>query len=103
MILDECLPKRLARHLDGYDVATVVEAGFSGLSNGRLLEAIQDEFDAFLTIDSNLEYQQTLRGRPIRIVVIRSVSNRLDDLIPLAPGIIESLEEAREGEITHAG
>lgn len=103
MILDECLPRRLARHLVDHEVSSVVDAGFAGLGNGRLLGAIQEEFDAFVTIDSNLEYQQALSDRPIRVVVIRSFSNRLEDLMPLLPAIAEALEQAEEGQIVHVG
>ncbi|MGB6223594.1 DUF5615 family PIN-like protein [Haloferula sp.] len=103
VILDECLPKRLAGHLEGHQVTTVVQAGFSGLSNGRLLSAIQDDFEVFVTIDSNLEYQQALKDRPIGVIVIRSISNRLEDLLPLVPKILESLDGLRPGEVSHVG
>lgn len=81
----------------------MVEVGHAGLSNGQLLAAIGDEFDAFVTIDSNLEYQQALGGRALRVVVVRSVSNRLEDLVPLIPAIAEALEQAGHGEVVHAG
>ncbi len=73
------------------------------MSNGKLLAAIGDVFDAFVTIDSNLEHQQTLGGRSFRVVVVRSVSNRLEDLIPLVPAIADAIEQAGQGEVVHAG
>lgn len=102
VILDECLPRRLAGYLDGHQVTTVVEAGFSGLSNGQLLTAIQEEFDAFVTIDSNLQHQQAIGNRPIRVIVVRSISNRLDDLVPLVPSMVAALERASEGVVAYA-
>ena len=58
VILDECLPKRLILHLPDYDVTTVPLAGLAGDTNGKLLAAIENDFDVFLTIDSNLSSQQ---------------------------------------------
>jgi hypothetical protein len=37
LLLDECVPKRLKRHLSEHDVQTVPEAGWAGLKNGALL------------------------------------------------------------------
>jgi len=36
--------------------------GWSGLTNGALLEKAAQEFDVFLTGDRNLTFQQTLSG-----------------------------------------
>ena len=101
VILDECLPRRLARHLTGHQVTTVPSEGFSGLSNGRLLDAIQEDFDAFVTIDANLEYQQALKNRPLLVVVLKSTSNRLEDVVELVPGILEALGKGKVGDVVH--
>ncbi len=58
IIIDECLPIKLHSHIEGHDVETVLYAGFSGLENGKLLAAIDKDYEVFITIDSNLEYQQ---------------------------------------------
>ncbi len=96
VILDECLPKRLAGHLSGHEVTTVPLAGFAGYSNGKLLAAVEERFDVFITIDGNLQWQQNLEGRSIIVVVVRSPSNRLEDLIPLAPMIVEAIDDGSE-------
>ena len=53
VLLDECLPKDLARELPGHAVKTVPQAGWTSISNGKLLRLIADSgrFDAFLTMD----------------------------------------------------
>jgi hypothetical protein len=56
-------------------VRTVVEAGWSGVKNGRLLALAADEFDAFITVDKNLPFQQNLAVLPIALLVLDSVSN----------------------------
>jgi predicted nuclease of predicted toxin-antitoxin system len=42
ILLDECLPKDLARELPGHTVQTVAQAGWAGISNGKLLRLIFD-------------------------------------------------------------
>lgn len=100
VILDECLPKRLAGHILGHEVTTVPLAGFAGYKNGKLLAAVEDKFDVFVTIDANLQWQQKLESLNIIVLVIRSTSNRLDDLIPLAPKMMHAILEGK-GVIRH--
>lgn len=75
VLLDECLPKRLKRDLPGHDVVTVVEMGWPGVKNGRLLALAAEEFECFLTVDVNIESQQHLPSIPIAILLVRTVSN----------------------------
>jgi hypothetical protein len=61
ILLDECVPRRLARELAGHDVRTVPEMGWSGKRNGELLQLMAGQgFEVFLTVDQNLRYQQNL-------------------------------------------
>lgn len=55
--------------IDG-EVVTCHEQGWSRLSNGELLDQAERQFDAFVTTDKNLLYQQRLRGRRISIFVL---------------------------------
>jgi|LWDU01.1.fsa_nt_gi hypothetical protein len=55
VILDECLPRRLNQQLTDHEVTTVPAIGLSGVTNGKLLEAIQDRLDAF-QLESHLAY-----------------------------------------------
>lgn len=92
VILDECLPKRLISYFPNYEVTTVPLAGLAGYKNGKLIAAIERDFDVFLTIDSSLSSQQNLKDIALIIVVVRAQSNRIEDLIPLAPRITEAIE-----------
>jgi hypothetical protein len=58
LLLDESLPKKLRASLPGHSVSTVVEMGWGGTKNGALLALASSQFDAFLTADQNLPYQQ---------------------------------------------
>lgn len=51
ILLDESLPRRLRSAFPGHEVATVAEAGWSGLSNGELLQLAAERFDLFVTAD----------------------------------------------------
>ena len=70
VLLDECLLSRLKRVLPGHEVSTVVNAGWSGKTNGKLLSLAADRFDIFVTIDKNLPAQQNLSCLAIGVVVL---------------------------------
>jgi predicted nuclease of predicted toxin-antitoxin system len=101
LILDECLPKRLARELPGYDVVTVPMAGLAGLHNGDLLRQISGRFEAFITIDSNLSEQQNTGKLPFGIVVVGAPSNKIEDIRPLIPKILLALQTLQPGMVVH--
>lgn len=100
VLLDECLPRRLKRELVGHDTSTVPEMGWAGKRNGELLTLAAAKFDAFLTVDRNLSYQQDVAAFDIAVVVLVARSNSLDDLRPLAPKILEALTHAARGRMT---
>lgn len=60
MLLDECVDRRLAADIQGHEVTTVPEAGWAALRNGDLLGRAQHGFDALVTTDRNLPFQQDL-------------------------------------------
>ena len=65
ILLDEDLPRRLTSLLVGHNVSTVQRSGWTGIKNGKLLGLAAAEFDVFLTMDRNLEFQQNLAALPI--------------------------------------
>lgn len=91
LLLDESFPVKLRRSLPNHDVLTVVEMSWSGVKNGKLLALAANEFDAFITVDKNLPYQQNLTTLPVAVVVWDAVSNELPALLPLLPLLEESL------------
>jgi hypothetical protein len=88
VLLDECVDRRLAADIRGHDVKTVPEAGWAALKNGDLLSRAQHEFDALVTTDRNLPFQQDLSRFPIAIIVLRARSNRVVDLRLLVPELL---------------
>jgi hypothetical protein len=91
LLLDESVPSRLRRSLSSYEVKTVVEMGWSGVKNGQLLALAASSFDAFVTIDKNLPFQQNLATLPVAVVVLDALSNELSALIPLIPALDRAL------------
>jgi hypothetical protein len=73
-------------------VRTVVDCGWSGVKNGRLLTLAAGEFDAFITVDKNLPFQQNLTTLPIALIVLDALSNELSALQPLVPCLLRELE-----------
>ena len=100
ILLDECIDRRFARELVGHDVKTVPQMGWAGIKNGELMNLAADEFDVFVTVDRNLSFQQNLSKFKIALVVLRSLSNRLPDLVPFARKVIECLPKTETGKAT---
>ena len=103
VLLDECVDSRLAEHLVGVEVVTVAARGWGGITNGKLLALAAPEFDAFVTVDRNLSFQQHLPKFDIAVILLTSKSNRVDDLVALVPKLLESLPTARKGGVTAIG
>ena len=95
LLLDESVPGRLRRALAGHEVRTAVEMGWSGVKNGKLLALAASGFDAFITVDKNLQYQQNLTTLPIALIVLDAVSIELPALLPLMPALEQALSSLK--------
>lgn len=82
---------------------TVQRMGWSGIKNGSLLKKAQTEFDALITIDGNLIYQQHVAAFSIGVVVLHARSNDIDDLLPLVAELMRELPNVKVGEAIHIG
>lgn len=99
VLLDECLPRRLAPELTEHSVTTVPQAGWAGKKNGELLSLIAGRFEAFVTVDQNLAAQQSTAKLAFGVVVLKAKSNNLSDLKPLVPRLMATLATLRPGEV----
>jgi uncharacterized protein DUF5615 len=95
ILLDESLPIELRAEIAVHDVRYVQEMGWSGRKNGELLALAAGTFDAFLTADQNIEFQQNLHTLPIAIVVLIAPSNRIEQLRPLRSQLLRILASLR--------
>lgn len=103
ILFDECVPKRLDKLLPGHDVKTVQEAGWTGVKNGELLKKASNAFDALITVDRNLGFQQNIRELAIPVLVIHSTTNRFKDLERYIPEILQLLQTRLTKTLHHIG
>ena len=87
ILIDECLPRTLKRHLEDHECRTVQEMWWSGKANGELLTLAEPQFDVLMTIDQGIEHQQVLATRNIALLVISVRSNQMEDLAPIMPSV----------------
>ena len=92
LLLDENLPKRLKQDLKEHEIYTAADKGWTGISNGRLLELlIENKFEALLTFDKNLQYQQNFTKYTIAVIVLNASDNSYLTLKNLVERIKETL------------
>jgi len=103
VLLDECVDQRLVADIQGHDVKTVPEAGWAAFKNGELLARAEHGFEAFVTVDRNLPFQQDLSRFSIAVVVLRARSSRVADLRALIPDLLATLPVAKRDEVTWVG
>jgi predicted nuclease of predicted toxin-antitoxin system len=95
ILLDECLPRRLLRDLNAHSVTTVPRQGWAGMKDSELIRSADGEFDVFITIDSNMVFQQNLAKLNLRIIVLRAANSRYETLQPLVPDLLRTLDHLR--------
>jgi hypothetical protein len=103
ILLDESPPQELRNELPEHTVVTVAAARWSGLKNGDLLLQAADRFDVFVTADQNLQFQQNLSKLPIAVLVLVAVSNRIELLRPLIPGLRSALNALQPRMLVRIG
>ena len=99
ILIDECLSKKLKQELTEHEVSNVPEMGWSGKKNGELLTLMSPIFDVFITVDSNMSYQQNLDKYDIAFIQLSAPSNRLNDLLPLMDSLLENLQNIKSGDV----
>ena len=100
ILLDECVTKKLKRHLTEFEVKTVVEMNWSGMKNGNLMKvAVEENFDVLLTIDKNLEFQQNIKKYQLTIVVLDVQKSKIENLLELLPKLKEQIKDFEKGNI----
>jgi hypothetical protein len=74
------------------------------MKNGELLYHAEERgFQAFLTLDRGIQFQQRLPDRKLAIILLRCENSRLADLIPLLNDILSALSEAEPSDLIQVG
>ena len=102
ILFDQGTPVPLRRHLHPHPVDTIAERGWSELQNGDLLDQAEaDGYQALITTDQNLKYQQNLTGRAIRILVLTTTSwPRIRKNVDRVLVALDELEEGGYAEVS---
>lgn len=101
LLLDENLPGRFKNDFPEHDISTVLEQGWNGISNGELLKLmLENNFEALITFDKNLQHQQNFEKYPVRVIVLTAPSNQYKHLHPLAEKIKEQLTDMTIAVVT---
>jgi hypothetical protein len=99
ILLDESAPRVLGFELTGHFVRTAQSQGFSALSNGRLMQAMLDKgFEALITFDQNLPYQQS-ELLPVAVIVLVAPNNRVETALAFTPQLMQTLTTLEIGQL----
>ncbi|MFN0169528.1 MAG: hypothetical protein ACKV22_24160 [Bryobacteraceae bacterium] len=99
ILLDECLPVDFRHSLPAHETHAVQWAGLKGKKNGELLRAaVVAGYEVLLTVDQVIPRQPSLGESMLSIILIRSRTNQMEDLVPLAPAILGVLDSIQPGQ-----
>src|SRR5262249_3188001 len=96
ILFDHGTPAPLRRSLASHAVATAYEMGWAELDNGALLKAAETSFDALVTTDRNLRYQQNLSGRQLAILILPT--NSWPKIRAHQDQVVAAVEKLRPGD-----
>jgi predicted nuclease of predicted toxin-antitoxin system len=78
ILLDENIDVNFKEELKEYEINTVRDNGWTGIENGKLPELIvRNNYNTFITLDSNLIYQQNLSNIKTHIIILKAKDSRL--------------------------
>jgi hypothetical protein len=90
---------RVRAAFPGHQVKTVLEMGWCGITNGKLLALAQSLFEVLVTLDKNLEHQQNLQLLGFGIVVVSVADNKIASYRPIFAALLEAAKAVHPGEV----
>lgn len=100
VLLDENIDIEFRHCLLAHDVTHVRMLGWDSLSNGKLLSAAESEgFQAFITADQNLRFQQNIAKRNLAVFVLDIFPNKLTALMGCIPDLERLLDKPKPGQV----
>ncbi|AQG79552.1 DUF5615 family PIN-like protein [Spirosoma montaniterrae] len=95
LLLDENVPVKLKQDLTGHTVYTVRELRRDGREDEEVLQLLVDfNFDALITCDKNLRFQQNLSRYTTPVVVLDTYTNAYLVLRQTVPNLLSLLQQA---------
>jgi|SRR5579863_3028141 len=99
VLLDENIPHGLRGILVEHDVFTVAYLNWTGMKNGKLLNAAEEAgFNVLITSDQSIPYQQNMTGRMLAMVMLSTSDWNL--LKFAGPQIAEAIATAQPGSFS---
>jgi hypothetical protein len=97
VLLDENIPRKLKWRLieRDFEVITVPERGWAGVTNGEPLRRAEDAFDVLRTMD----HQRNIANHALGVVTVVAPNNEYETLLPLVPEMTEALRQVEAGAI----
>ena len=99
ILIDENVHHGLRKLLAGHEVFSVQYLGWAGVKNGKLLDLADGKFDVLLTLDTNILYQNDFTNRSISVITIISNKIRIEDLLPMVPKLLLTLNYITSGQV----
>ena len=99
ILLDENMPHGFRALLVGHDVFTVQWLGWGAVKNGDLLRKADGQFELLITVDRGIKYQNNFSDKKISLVTMVTKGNRMRDLSPFAPTILNRIENLTPGSV----
>jgi hypothetical protein len=101
VFLDACVDPRVVELLAGHEVETAFDRNWHQLKDHILLPLVQEQFDAFVTIDQGFEFEHNLKKLKIGLVIVHVPSNKLESYRDFAKELRMALEAVKPGEVIH--
>ena len=104
-LFDSMLTPRLAADLpSSVQVISARRQRWRGKSNGELLRlAAESGFDAVITLDKDMPYQQNELKLPLPVIILHPKGQALEDIRELMPEVAGLLGQALEKRFHHLG
>ena len=103
LLVDECVPRRLARALAELGAITVQQAGWTGFKNGKLLSRAAGSFDVLFTVDRDFAGLVDTVPHPIGVVILQVGSTDFDVLIEHVDAVKAAIETVKLGSVVRLG
>lgn len=100
LLLDESVTHKLIPVLAReHEVVAVQKLNWDGRPDGSILALARGQFDAMITTDQKIPYQQRITEADVPIVILAGRSNDIADLEPLIPLALAVLPTLKQGDV----
>ncbi|MGH9407033.1 MAG: DUF5615 family PIN-like protein [Terriglobia bacterium] len=101
ILLDECVHAGVKAAFHGFEVRTVADMGWQGLTDTNLLEAAQSRFRIFVTADSHIQYHCNLARFSVGVIIVHTRKNKIQDYRPLFRLLRDTAIRVKQGQAIH--